>query len=122
MKRNLLTCFVCTLILSLTACHHHRGSTIVVNGPGKHIYINYQGDVSFSGDSTRIEGLSAYGYLFYEKNDHKIEVTGDKDGKYSLTLYHRNDTAAQDEAGKKIIAEAVKEMMELGVRSSHRDH
>jgi hypothetical protein len=115
--------------IMLTACHHYRGryqtTTIKANDNNGSLEIKYSGKISFTSDSAAIQSISPDGFLSYRKNEIEIMAESDTLGHIMLELYNNGNKQALDDNGKKILAEAVKEMMavhKIHLRESEELH
>jgi hypothetical protein len=113
----------------LSSCHHYHGryqTTIIkANDNNGSLEIKYSGKVSFTNDSAAIQSISPDGFLSYRKNAIEIMAESDSLGHIMLELYNDGNKQALDDNGKKILAEAVKEMMavhKIHLRESEELH
>jgi len=108
------------LTIFLYACHgnHRKVTTIETRENDKKITIKYNGTVSFTSDSSAIEGLSPLSTLSYRNNDNSLLVTSNEQGQLSFEMTENGNTLLMDSIGKEFIAKAVKVMMEKEVGKS----
>lgn len=116
-------------VIMLSACHHQHGrySTTVIkmNNNNGSLDIRYSGKISFTTDSTGIQSISPNGFLSYRKNKIELMAESDSLGKVMLELYNSGNKLFLDDNGKKILTEAVKEMMvvhKIHLRESEELH
>lgn len=112
-----------TALISLCAlgagCEH--GNTIVVNDGKNYLEIRYEGDIKFTEDETAIESISPGGYLKFRNNEQKLYAKSNYHGGVQYELYdegRRMDPA--ESGGKKLMAEVIKKMMDVGFNAEER--
>ena len=82
------------------------------------ITIKYNGTVSFTSDSSAIEGLSPLSTLSYRNNDNALRVSSNEQGQLSFEMTENGNPLLLDARGKAFVAKAVKVMMENGAGGS----
>lgn len=103
------------LSIFLLSCHGHRPvTTIVTSNDNDYIKIKYNGTISFTPDSTGIEGLSPESTLSYRKNSDYLLVNSNEKGQLSFEMTENGKTLLMDQQGKAFIAKAVKVMIAQG--------
>lgn len=103
------------LSMFLLSCHGHRPvTTIESSNDNNYIKIKYNGTISFTPDSTGIEGLSPESTLSYENNNDYILVNSNEKGQLSFEMTEDGKTLLMDQKGKEFIAKAVKVMIAQG--------
>jgi hypothetical protein len=120
MKKILFNLLPFLLTIFLCACHdnHRKVTTIETSENDNKISIKYNGTVSFTSDSSAIEGLSPLSTLSYRNNDNALRVTSNEQGQLSFEMTENGNTLLMDARGKEFIAKAVKVMMEKGTGGS----
>ncbi len=108
------------LTIFLFACHDNHGkvTTIETRENDNKITIKYNGTVSFTSDSSAIEGLSPLSTLSYRNNDNSLRVTSNEQGQLSFEMTENGKSLLMDSVGKQFVAKAVKVMMEKGAGGS----
>lgn len=97
----------------LTACMHPgKHTTIVVRDDHNTTKIEYAGKIIFNDQQTRIEDISIGGYVRYQHNDIKIDAENDGHGNVAYEIYSDGDKQPMDEKGKKLLSDAVKDIIE----------
>ncbi|HSZ84889.1 MAG TPA: hypothetical protein VK787_02600 [Puia sp.] len=119
MKKIKLIILVFGLALFTASCH--RGNVMIMNDGENELSISYSGEIKFNDDETGIQSITPDGYLHYKKNDRKLNAECDYHGqiKYELSDNGRNiDLNSED--GKKILAIAVRDMINVGFDAKGR--
>lgn len=107
--------FLLLLTLFLYSCHGHRPVTTIETREGNNfIQVKYNGTVSFTSDSTAIEGISPMSTLRYKNNSDYLLVTSNEKGQLSFEMTENGKTLLMDQQGKEFIAKAVKVMITQG--------
>jgi len=108
------------LAIFLYACHgnHRKVTTIETRENDNKITIKYNGTVSFTSDSSAIEGLSPLSTLSYRNNDNALRVSSNEQGQLSFEMTENGNPLLLDARGKAFVAKAVKVMMENGAGGS----
>lgn len=116
--RNLFSLVV--LFIFAAACHH-RGNTIVVNDGISKLKINYSGEIRFTDDELAIQSISPEGYLRYQKNDKKVFAVRDLNGRIKYEFYDQGrKLTEEDPDARKMLAEAIQEMISVGFDAQGR--
>ncbi|MDB5231361.1 MAG: hypothetical protein JWN76_2166 [Chitinophagaceae bacterium] len=94
------------------SCHRPGKTVIVQNGHFK-LKVEYAGTITYKPDGTGIEKISPDGYVHYRKNEIKVLI---KPGWNSVRyeLYKSGDKYPLNNIGKKILADALKEIISYG--------
>ncbi|HEX4371690.1 MAG TPA: hypothetical protein VHZ50_00145 [Puia sp.] len=119
MKKIKLVAIVFAVMLFTVSCH--RGNVMIVNDGENEMSIYYSGEIKFNDDETGIQSITPDGYLHYKKNDRKLNAECDYHGqiKYELSDNGRSiDLNSED--GKKILAIAVRDMINVGFDAKGR--
>jgi len=105
------------LTIVLYSCHgnHRPVTTIRTTDNDNTITIKYNGTVSFTGDSSAIEGLSPMSTLEYRNNDDHLRVTSNEQGQLTFEMNEEGNNLLMDSRGKDFVAKAVKVMIAQGV-------
>jgi hypothetical protein len=126
MKNILLLITIATLIASVyftwnrqkwTWRHH---STIITNDGNNYEEIKYAGDISFTDDEKAFKEISPGGFLTYRRNNIKLDVESDQEGHITYEIYDGNKILQYDNAGAKIVTDAIKEMIAQGFDAKNR--
>ena len=107
-----------------TYMHHRPGaaqeSNMVISSGSSYEEIKYSGSIHFNDDETAIASISPNGYIIYEKNDHRLSVTSDKQGVLKYEIQKNIATVPLDSNGKKLVTEAISEMIAWGINADER--
>jgi hypothetical protein len=115
-KFNFLLPLLCLFLIS---CHGHRPVTTIETTNGSDfIKIRYSGTVSFTSDSSAIEGISPMGSLNYRNDKDLLQVNSNEKGQLSFEMKEDGKPLIMDKQGKEFIAKAVKVMIAQGVGAS----
>jgi len=115
MRKIPFTLLPILLSLFLLSCHGHRPvTTIKTNDGNNFIEIKYNGTVSFSADSSFLEGVSPMSMLRYRNNSDYLMVKSNEQGQLSFEMTENGKTLMMDQEGKAFLAKAVKVMMTQG--------
>ena len=77
--------------------------------------ISYVGKFEPTEDETAFKSISPGGYFKYEMNDERVKAESNLKGEIEYTLYDGKNNLVMDEKGKKLLAEAIKEMIAWGM-------
>jgi hypothetical protein len=104
-----------------TGWGNHNESSIIISNDNFREEIKYSGKIRFSDDETAIQQITPGGFLDFTRNDEQLVVKCDKQGRMSYQLTENGDTkSATDSSGKQFIADAVKELIGLGIDADER--
>jgi hypothetical protein len=122
MKKSPFNLLPFLLTIFLYACHgSHRPVTTIESSDNDNIVtISYNGTVSFTSDSSAIEGLSPLSTLSYRNNDNSLRVTSNEQGQLSFEMTENGNSLLMESRGKEFVAKAVKVMMEKGAGESRQ--
>jgi hypothetical protein len=96
-------------------------SNMVIKSDNFYEEIKYSGKFQLTEDETGFKSISPGGYFKFIKNDEKVKAESNLKGEIEYTLYDgKNSLSIQTEQGKKLLAEAVKEMVYQGFDASAR--
>ena len=82
--------------------------------------ISYVGKFELTEDETAFKSISPGGYFKYEMNDERVKAESNLKGEIEYTLYDGKNNLVMDEKGKKLLAEAIKEMIAWGYDAQGR--
>jgi len=82
--------------------------------------MKWSGQIKFNEDESAIQSISAGGYLKYRKNDVKVVAESNLHGEISYELYDGHNKLNMDDRGKKLVSEAIKEMIAYGFDAEGR--
>ena len=101
------------LVIAGTSCQ--RGNSIVISNNEYKLKVTYWGDIKFTDDETSIKSISRNGYFKYRKNDDIILAKSNSKGEITYDLFLNKDRVQLNSPeGKKLLADAVKEMISVG--------
>ncbi|MCW3116982.1 MAG: hypothetical protein JWM28_1064 [Chitinophagaceae bacterium] len=102
------------LIIITTSCHIGRGKRVIsVSENNFSLRIEYSGRITFTEDATAIKSISRNGYVKYKMNGKKLEAENRGD-KIVYRLYDDEETSTLTDSEKKIVSDAVHEMIKRG--------
>lgn len=108
-------------IISVTACKFgKRHTTIMENGNGSTVKIEYWGQTYFNAEGTAIKSISPNGSVKYTRDDKTLIAESDYLGKITYELNDGEKQATLDESGKEFLAQAVKDMIRHGHNADGR--
>jgi len=109
------------ILFILAAACHHSGSSFIINDGKNKLEIQSSGEIKFNEDETAIQSISHNGYLKYRNNDKRMVVRYINNGemKYDLSDDGRKLNPETAE-GKKLIADAIQEMISTGIDAQGR--
>jgi hypothetical protein len=103
------------LIASATACRFgKRHTTIMENGNGVMVKIEYVGQTHFNDEGTAIRSISPNGYVKYNRDGKELVAESDSYGKITYELNDGGKQSVLDERDKEFLAQAVKDMIKHG--------
>jgi hypothetical protein len=83
--------------------------------------IKYSGKFELTDDETAFKSISPGGYFKYEMNDETVKAESNLKGEIEYTLYDGKDNlVVSDDKGKKLLKEAIKEMIAWGYDAEGR--
>ncbi len=82
--------------------------------------ISYVGKFELTDDETAFKSISPGGYFKYEMNDERVKAESNLKGEIEYTLYDGKNNLVMDDKGKKLLAEAIKEMIAWGYDAQGR--
>jgi hypothetical protein len=82
--------------------------------------INYVGKFELTDDETAFKSISPGGYFKYEMNDERVKAESNLKGEIEYTLYDGKNNLVMDDKGRKLLAEAIKEMIAWGYDAEGR--
>src|SRR5258708_8155325 len=103
--------------------HHGKDGTdgnILMTGDNLYEKVSWSGRIEFNDAETDVESISPGGCLKFEKNEKKVLIESDKHGKLSYEISVGGRDLPKDEDGKKLVAEAIKEMIGFGFNLDSR--
>lgn len=98
----------------------NNDSSIVISGDNFYEEIKYSGRIAFSDDETSFKSITPGGYINFRKNEDRVIAKSNKQGMISYELSESDNKLTLDSNGKKLIAEAVKELIALGIDATER--
>lgn len=116
--RNIVLIMLCTQLFFI-ACQ--TGNSIVTDDGINRKEIHYKGEIIFNDDETAIESISPDGYLQFRSNGRKLIVESNYHGGLAYKMYKGGKRLNEDEpAGKKFLAEAIDQMINMGLNTQKR--
>ena len=82
--------------------------------------ISYVGKFELTEDETAFKSISPGGYFKYEMNDEKVKAESNLKGEIEYSLYDGKNNLVMDDKGRKLLAEAIKEMIAWGYDAQGR--
>ncbi len=82
--------------------------------------IKYSGKFQLTDDETGFKSISPGGYLKYRKNEESVKAESNLKGEIEYTIYDGEKKLALDEQGRKLVADAVWEMISWGFDADAR--
>jgi hypothetical protein len=109
--KKIQTLFIAlSLSVIAAACHHGKHSVISINDGRNSTKIEFSGRIVFNDDNTGISSMAPRSYFKYKHNDEKLTAECDKNGHIVYELNDDDQTTALNEDGKRLLAEAVKQV------------
>jgi hypothetical protein len=109
------------LIALVAACGTgKRHTTIVENGNGTTVRIEYLGQTYFNAEGTAIKSISPNGYVKYTRDGKELIAESDYHGKITYELNDGGKQTMLDDGGKEFLAQAVKDMIKHGHNADGR--
>lgn len=119
MKHILFYAVIVCILTASAGCKH--GNRIVVNDGKNYLEINYKGKIRFTEDETAIESMSGDAFLRFTNNNLKLYAESNYHGEVEYELYDDGRRIDPAEAkGKKLMAEAIQKMMDVGFMAEDR--
>jgi hypothetical protein len=98
----------------------NNDSSIVISSDNFYEEIKYAGKINFTDDETSFKSISPGGYINFRKNEERVIAKSNKQGVISYELSEGDNKLKLDSNGRKLITEAVKEMIALGIDADER--
>jgi hypothetical protein len=95
-------------------------SNMVVESDNFYEKINYSGKFELTEDETGFKSISPGGYFKFRRNDERVKAESNLKGEIEYTLSDGKNNLIMDEQGKKLLADAVKEMIAWGYDAEGR--
>ena len=89
-------------------------SSMVIKSDNFYEEIKYSGKFQLTDDETGFKSISPGGYFKFRKNDESVMAESNLKGEIEYRIYDGEKNLALDEEGKKLVAEAIKEMIAWG--------
>jgi hypothetical protein len=100
--------------------HDGNDGTMTIRNDGEDLEIKWSGKVRLNKDETAVESITPGGYLKFKHNDEKFAAESNLQGEISYNLFDGRQQLILDEKGKKFLAQAIHEMIELGYDAQGR--
>jgi hypothetical protein len=111
----IIASFVCIMI----ATAFQGGQSIIINDNGSVLEIRYAGKFMLNEDETAISQISPDGFINFRKNDTRFTAQPGDQGQVFYRFSEKNRKVS-DEKGKKILGEAIREMIAHGMFAGER--
>ena len=98
----------------------NNDSSIVISGDNFYEEIKYAGKIDFTDDETSFKSISPGGYINFRRNEERVIAKSSKQGVISYELTEGDNKLTLDSNGRKLVTEAVKEMIALGIDADAR--
>jgi len=95
-------------------------TTIRTNDETGNLRLQAKGNITFTDDETLVKSISDNGFIRYKKNGNKVEVVPDNTGELIYTVNDGTPRKTPTDTDKKIIARAIKEMINVGFDAKNR--
>jgi hypothetical protein len=82
--------------------------------------ISYSGKFQLTDDETGFKSISPGGYFKYQMNDVSVKAESNLKGEIEYTLYDGKNNLVMDDKGKKLVAQAIREMIAWGYDAQGR--
>lgn len=103
------------LVALISACRFgQRHTTIMENGNGVTVKIEYVGQTYFNDEGTAIRSISPNGYVKYQRGGKELTAESDRNGKITYELNDGGKQSILNEGDKEFLAQAVKDMIKHG--------
>lgn len=99
---------------------HLSEYSMTVSSDGDYEQIRHAGAIRINTDETGIDSISAGGYFSYRRNDRKLKVEPDTSGVLRYTWVENGQERVFDERGKKMLTEAIRELIGYGYDAEGR--
>lgn len=105
--------------IDISSSGKNSGKMTFIND-GISLKMEYDGKITFTEDEKAIQSISSDGYLRYKKDDVKIIAESNSKGEITYEIYEDGEKIGLNERGKKLLAEAISEMISLGIDAEGR--
>jgi hypothetical protein len=121
MKKLQIIIVALGLITMATACRFgKRHTTIMENGNGSTVKIEYVGQTYFNAEGTAIKSISPNGYVKYSRDGKELMAESDSYGKITYELNDGDKRTVLNDGDKEFLAQAVKDMIRHGHNTDGR--
>ncbi|HZK64583.1 MAG TPA: hypothetical protein VFC34_10575, partial [Puia sp.] len=94
---------------------------MVISSDNFYEEIKYSGKFQLTEDETGFKSISPGGYMKFRKNDERVKAESNLRGEIEYTIYDgKNQLTPNDDSGRKLMVEAVKEMVAWGFDAEAR--
>lgn len=105
----------------LSSCRFEHGNSIMINNDNDNLSVRYDGQIHFNEDETEIQSISSNGYLKFKRNGEELDAKNDPSGHLQIEITEGGRRLnPNDETGKRVEADAVKELIEIGFDAKER--
>jgi hypothetical protein len=95
-------------------------SSMVIKSDNYYEEIKYSGKFQLTDDETGFTSISPGGYFKFRKNEESVKAESNLKGEIEYRIYDGEKNLALDKEGKKLIAEAIREMIVQGFDAKAR--
>ena len=95
-------------------------SNMVIRSDNFYEEIKYSGKFQLTDDETGFKSISPGGYFKFRKNDVSVKAESNLQGSIEYRINDGNNNLPLDEKGKKLLAEAIREMIAWGFDAENR--
>ena len=95
-------------------------SNMVIRSDHFYEEIKYAGKFQFNEDETAFKSISPGGYFKFRLNDERIKAESNLKGEIEYTIYDGKNNLGLDAEGKKLVAGAIREMINWGFDANAR--
>lgn len=127
--KNIIAAGVMVAMLGLYSCDEGNYSmfsndggatTIRTNDETGNLRLQAKGNITFTDDETMVKSISGNGFIRFKKNGNKVVVETNSAGEIIYTINDGVPRKTPDETDKKVIARAIKEMINVGFDAKNR--
>jgi hypothetical protein len=95
-------------------------SNMVIESNNYYEKINYSGKFQLTEDETGFKSISPGGYFKFRRNEERVKAESNLKEEIEYTLFDGKNTLIMDDQGKKLLADAIKEMIAWGYDAQGR--
>jgi len=127
--KNIIAACVLVAMLGLYSCdegdysmfnNDGNTTTIRTNDGTGNLRLQTKGNINFTDDEAMVNSISDNGFIRYKKNGNKVVVEPDNNGELIYTVNDGIPRKTPTDMDKKVIARAIKEMINVGFDAKNR--